>query len=122
MRDVLQAVDDTVLHVIGWVEAPFISSVWMWLELDTIRYGIAHAWVRVLHVDLHPHAGLLLVEVSFAHQFEQPEILFNRGIAVGAVFLLLTLGLDVFLWLEVNVALSSPDKLLSKVKHVLEVF
>lgn len=70
MRDVLQAVDYAVLHVIGGVETPLVARMGMRLEFDAIGYGISHAGVGVLHVDLHPHAGFRLVEVSFAHQIE----------------------------------------------------
>ena len=53
IRNVLEAVDQTVREVICWVDLPRVSSPMMWSEKNAICDQIPHLWVWVIEVLLH---------------------------------------------------------------------
>ena len=54
MCDIFQDVHQTMREVIAGVDAPAITSMWVWHELDTIRDEVEHVVVLILDILLHP--------------------------------------------------------------------
>ena len=70
MSDVLKTVNDTVSVIVGWIDAPLVSRVWVAYESDSVSNEISHIWISVLHVHFNSKAALTLFHSSLSHHFE----------------------------------------------------
>ncbi len=72
--------------VIHRVDAPLVTGLVVGLETDTVQCRITHAHKRRRHIDFGTQYTLTLFEFAVFHLLKQRQILFHRGITVGAVF------------------------------------
>ena len=121
MSNIFQTVIDTVSIVVGWIDAPLISSVRVWHIANSVSNGVSHIWINMSHVNLHAQTALILSKAALAHMFKQLQVFLDTAVAVWRLNHLVSLFLNLGLRAMVHISFSSLDKFASEVIKLLEV-
>ena len=73
-------------EVVHRVDAPLVTGLVVFSELNAVQHRIAHHDERRRHIDFGTQARFALFEATGTHFFKQRQVLFHAAIAERAVF------------------------------------
>ena len=82
-----EGVIDTMSVVIGRIDAPFITYMWVWRVLNAICDWISHRSLIMSHVDFHAQAHCILLVLPLSHVSEHLQIVLNGSVSKWRIFL-----------------------------------
>mmetsp|Transcript_44832 Transcript_44832/g.51806 ORF Transcript_44832/g.51806 Transcript_44832/m.51806 type:complete len:213 (-) Transcript_44832:734-1372(-) len=121
MSNVFKRVVDWVSEIVHWVDAPFVSDMWMRSVLDSVSNRISHSSVLVLHVEFESEHSLTFLIHTHSHSIEELEVFFNGSVSPRTVELLVSVLFHFSLSLMADISISLLDELNSTVVEVLEI-
>ena len=86
VRDTLDRIRLPMRVVVHGINAPLISGSVMLRVQNAVHHRIAHVQVRRSHIDLRPQSTRAIGKFSGAHALKQIKILFDRPVAIRAIF------------------------------------
>ncbi len=81
MGNTLETVAERMSVIVQWVNAPFVTNVWMWSESDSVNDWVSQCCIWVLVVNFSSQWKTSLSMKTKSHFFKKPKILFNRSIS-----------------------------------------
>ena len=121
MSNVLKTVDDAMSVVIGWIDAPLVSTVGMAGVSDSVGNEVSHAWISMLHVHLDSEAAFSFCVSTLSHMLKELKVLFDAGVSVWRVDFIVSCLTHLLSRLEAHVSFAFFDEPDSHIKELLEV-
>ncbi len=86
VRNAFQRIADAVGEVVHRVDAPLVTGLVVFSELNAVQHRIAHHDERRRHIDFGTQTRFTFFEATGTHFFKQRRVLFHATIAERAVF------------------------------------
>ncbi|SAJ03160.1 Uncharacterised protein [Enterobacter cloacae] len=96
VRNAFQRIADAVGEVVHRVDAPLVTGLVVFSELNAVQHRIAHHDERRRHIDFGTQTRFTFFEATGTHFFKQRQVLFHATIAERAVFTRLSQRTAVF--------------------------